>query len=314
MRTSAFLFFALTAAAADPALLNFTMPDARFISGIQVDQSKKSPFGQYVLKQMQADDDELRKFILETGFDPARDLTEIVAATTGTAENPKTVIIGRGSFHPELFASAARAHGGSVSLYNGIELLAHTSPRGEGAIAFLDASTAVMGDIDAVRAAIDRKRSPTAVSPDIASRIRDLSSANDAWFLSTGPIADFLGGKVADENLGQAMQGNLLQAILQASGGVRFGADTVQISAEALTKSEKDASALGDVLRFLTSLVTLQKSKSDQAAKMASLADSLQITTKGSTLALSMAIPEKVMEQLFIAKPPAAAPRARAER
>src|SRR3954471_3270135 len=135
MRTFALLFVALTAAAADRALLNFTMPDARFISGIQVDQSKKSPFGQYVLKQMQADDDDLRKFILETGFDPARDLTEIVAATTGTAENPNTVIIGRGAFHPELFASAARAHGGSVSLYNGIELLAHTSSRGEGAIA-----------------------------------------------------------------------------------------------------------------------------------------------------------------------------------
>ena len=48
----------------------------------------------------------------------------IVAATAGTAENPKTVIIGRGAFHPELFASAARAHGGNVSLYNGIELLA----------------------------------------------------------------------------------------------------------------------------------------------------------------------------------------------
>jgi len=66
-------------------------------------------------------------------------------------------------------------------------------------------------------------------------------------------------------------------------------------------------------LRFLTSLVTLQKGKSDQAANTASLADSLQISTKGSTLVLSMAIPEKVMEQLFIAKP-AAAPKARAER
>lgn len=309
MRIAVSLSFALTAAAADPALLNLTMPDARFISGIQVEQSRKSPFGQYLLKQMQSDDDEFRRFMLETGFDPARDLTEIVAATSGTSENPKTVIIGLGSFHPELFGSAARAHGGKVSLYNGIELLSHTSPKGEGAVAFLDGSTAVMGALDSVKAAIDRKRSPAQLSPEIAARISELSTANDAWFMSTGPVADFLSGKVADENLGQAVQGNLLASILQASGGVRFGAEAVQVSAEALTKSGKDASSLGEVVRFLASLVKLRKGKSN-TAPVATLADSLQVTTKGSTLSLSMAIPEKIMEQMFIAKPNAAAPKA----
>ena len=46
---------ATAAAAVDPALLKLVMPDAKILSGIQVDQSAASPFGQYVLSQMQPD-------------------------------------------------------------------------------------------------------------------------------------------------------------------------------------------------------------------------------------------------------------------
>src|SRR5450755_169266 len=68
-------------AAADPALLRLLMPDAKVIAGLQVEQTKNSQFGQYVLSHMQVEDAGFKKFIAQTGFDPRRDVTEIVMAS-----------------------------------------------------------------------------------------------------------------------------------------------------------------------------------------------------------------------------------------
>src|ERR1700676_3734489 len=69
-------------AGVDPGLLNLVMPDAKILTGIQVDQSQASPFGQYVLSQMQFNDPGFQKFMTVTGFDPRSDLHEILAATS----------------------------------------------------------------------------------------------------------------------------------------------------------------------------------------------------------------------------------------
>jgi len=60
------------AIAADPALMSLVMPDAKVIAGIQVDQTKNSLFGQFVLSHMQPSDPSFQKFIAESGFDPRR--------------------------------------------------------------------------------------------------------------------------------------------------------------------------------------------------------------------------------------------------
>ena len=38
------------------------MPDAKILAGVNVDQAKASPFGQYVLAQFQAQDQHLQQF------------------------------------------------------------------------------------------------------------------------------------------------------------------------------------------------------------------------------------------------------------
>src|ERR1700728_74028 len=81
-----------------PALLNLVMPDATVVSGMNVDQSVTSPFGQYILSQMQFNDSKFLQFISSTGFDPRKDLHEILAATPSTAHS--VLILGRGEFNP----------------------------------------------------------------------------------------------------------------------------------------------------------------------------------------------------------------------
>lgn len=99
------LAIALPAAApaADPGLLRLVMPDAKVIAGIQVDQSKNTAFGQYVLSHMQVDDQGLNKFIQATGFDPRRDVSEIVIASNWSSATPQSrwLVLAKGQFDPK---------------------------------------------------------------------------------------------------------------------------------------------------------------------------------------------------------------------
>ena len=108
------------------------------------------------------------------------------------------------------------------------------------------------------------------------------------------------------------MQGNLLQAIQQASGGVKFAGDGVHVNGEAVARSEKDAEALRDVVKFLAGLVQLNKDSDPKAQQLASLLDTMQVSVANSTMQLSLSIPESLMEQLFM--PDAHRPKARARK
>jgi len=299
----------VASAQVDPTLLNLVPQGAKFIDGIRIDSARSSPFGQYVLSQIGTSDPGFQQFVQTTGFDPTRDVSEILAATAGTSSQPSLLVLARGTFDTAQIAKAATSKGAVVSDYKGIQLLTHPEANGRtGALAFLMQGTiAVLGSVGNVQGAIDRTSQTTpTVSADVMTQIGKLSAANDAWFLSTGPITDFLAGKVADPNLGGALQGNLLQAIQQASGGVKFGDKTVVVSAQAVARSDKDAESLRDVVKFLAGLVQLNKDKDPNAQKVATLLDTLQVNASGNTMTMSVSIPEAAMEQLFV--PPASRP------
>lgn len=284
-------------AAVDPALMNLVMPDAKILSGIQVDQSAASPFGRYVLSQMQPDPGFLQ-FVTATGFDPRRDLHEILIATAAdaSAAGHGVLIAGRGSFQPGQLAAAATAAGGIVTQYQGVSVLTAPDQKSTGSVAFLDPTTAVMGDIDTVKAAIDRRLSSSTYSGALARKANEVSSLNQAWFATLTPLSDFLNGKIGDPNLNNMTHGNLLQAVQQASGGVTFGPDSIILSGDAVTRSAQDAQALVDVMRFLAGMVQ---------TKAASLADAATFTADGAVMHFAMVVPEQQAEQLFI--PPSGA-------
>jgi hypothetical protein len=101
-----------------------------------------------------------------------------------------------------------------------------------------------------------------------------------------------------DPNMQGAMKGNLMQAVSQASGGVRFG-DPVQITGQAVTRSDKDAEALADVLRFLVGMIQQNRDSNATAGQISTLLDALDLKTSGNVMTMSLAIPEKQLEQLF---------------
>jgi hypothetical protein len=301
-------------AAADSTLLRLVMPDAKVIAGLQVQQTKNSPFGQYILAHMQIEDAAFKKFIAQTGFDPRRDVTEIVMASNWEQSSPENrwLVAARGSFNLPKITVTAKENGGTITDFQGVSILTYSTPDKDGAkdgakpenktltesgIAFFDASNAVMGDLASVKAAIQRKQSSGAPQGPLIGKVVDLSAKNDFWFVTTVPISEFAGA-MPNPNLSGAMKGDLLSAIHQASGGIRFG-DTVTISGEAITRSDKDAQALVDVFRFLAGLIQLNSQDNQVAGRVSTLLDGMQLKTNGNIMTMSLAIPEQQLEQLL---------------
>jgi hypothetical protein len=293
-------------AATDPSLLRLVMPDAKVVAGLQVTQTKNSLFGQFVLSHMQVEDDTFKKFMAQTGFDPRRDVSEIVMASNWEQATPESrwLVVARGNFNLSSITSAATANGGVIVGFQGVNILSYTpetkpdgKPQVASGIAFFDSSNAVMGDLSSVKAAIQRKQSKASPSGTLMAKVRDLSAKNDFWFVTLVPISEFAGA-MPDPNLSSAMKGNLLAAVHEASGGIRFG-DNVAISGEAVTRSDKDAEALVDVFKFVAGMVQLNRQNDKTVDKVATLLDTMELKTAGNVMTMSLTIPERQLEQML---------------
>jgi hypothetical protein len=284
-----------SAAGVTPALLNLVMPDATVVSGINVAQSITSPFGQYILSQMQSPDAGFLQFISATGFDPRKDLLEVLAATPSTGSTSASgLILGRGVFQPAMIIGAATEKGGTVTNYKGFSLIGQTGQTQ--ALTFLDGSTAAIGDIASVEGAIDRKLAGAKFSGALANTAIAVSAANSAWFATTTPLSDFMSTKQAG-NLSGVAQSPLLQSVQQASGGVQFATAGIILSADAVTASPQNAQALVDVLKFFVSMIA---GNANAPSGVASVASSAQFSVNGSTAHVSLTLAENQAEQLLM--------------
>jgi hypothetical protein len=297
----AILISSLAAAAADPALLNLVMPDARILAGVDVEQAKNSPFGQFVLSQMTEDKD-FTDFVATTGFDPRRHLQEVLlASTTVGNEHGKGLIVARGVFDKNRIIATAKNEGAASTSYNGVDVL--TPPNKEGRtvwIAFLDSSVLVIGDDANVRGALDRRTASRGLAPDISAKVSDLSRHNDVWMVSHGGFQNIT-RRLPEEQVGGAIRGEFFEAVEQTSGGIKFGT-TVQISGEAVTKTPKDATALADVMRFLAGLVQMNSSKQGAAA-LARVLETLDLKAENNIMRFTVSVPQAQIEELIKSKP-----------
>src|SRR5271169_6733824 len=263
------LFAALTFAgmlsAADPQLMNLLMPNAKVVAGVNVEQAKNSPFGLFLLSRVQNGDPGLAKLTAATGFDPRRDLTEILMATLGQPEQ-QGLVLARGTFDSEQILGAATAAGHTVEAYNGINILTGKDEKLTHALAFLGDSVAIAGDLDSVKGAIDRRgNNSSQIDPALAAIVQQLSGSQDAWSVSMVPIAALANGKLPNTNLNGMLNSDILKAIQQTSGGIKFGAN-IQISAEAVANTSQNATALADVIHFLGNMVQANAPAASAAA------------------------------------------------
>jgi hypothetical protein len=282
--------------AADPGLVSLAMPDARVVAGINVQQVTSSPLGQYLLAQIGQHEAELQQLVDATGFDPRHDLHEVLFASKGEAGGRSGIALVRGEFDVPRIIEAAQADGKTIEPYKGVDVIS-----GGHGVAFLDSTLAIAGDLAAVHAAIDRRSAPTSIGADLATQVNQLSTTQDAWFVSLVP-PNQLQAHHAGAGTPPAEAFGTFGKVLQASGGIKLGAD-VTLSAQSVSQTEQDAAALGSVLKILAGMVRL-RAPQGQAGRVATLLQNLAVTADGLVTRLSLSIPEQQLEQFLAAAHP----------
>jgi hypothetical protein len=231
-----------------------------------------------------------QEFLRATGFDPTRDLIEIVAASADPQGGPKGLVAVRGVFNVgQIVEFVKQTHGTVDQSIGGVTVI--PSPDGQVGFALLDNTTALFGDLNSVVAAVARRSSPSTLDPALTARAATLSNANDAWVVSILPVPPLPTG--AGPN---GMNLAALQNIQQASAGVKFGT-SINVNAEAIADTPQNANALADVVRLLVTLAQMNQSD-PHAAQFATVLKTISIQTSGTALQIGLAIPEDVFEQL----------------
>ena len=288
--TLVLLLAASVVSAADPALLRLVMPEAKVISGANVPQFVASPLGRFLLAQLQASEPDLRSFIQATGFDPLRDVTEVLMASAADPKEKRGVLLMRGVFDPSRIAAFAKQS------YNGVQVM-QGKQKTDPLIAFLDSSTAVVGDALSVQGVIDRAASGHGPGPELIARVDHASGLYDFWVVSAIPASDFA-GSMPTPQMGTIMQGDVMRGIVGTSGGIKFG-PSILIAGEAVTRSEKDATALADVVRFFVGMAQMSAQKNPQAAAATAFFQRLDLKTEGNVMRLALTVPEADLEKFI---------------
>jgi hypothetical protein len=288
-------------AAADNGLLALIPADSKIVTSVDVQQARSSPFGQFLLSRMNSDSNGFDKMAQETGFDPRRDLQSFVFASSGPAVNvgqSSFVVVARGTFDSQSIGKQVLSHGGTVQNFGGIDVYVFQQQHGRSsAFALPDTGIAVFGDLASVQQVIANRANPAVLDTALQNLITQVSPNNDAWFASLLP-GSFLTQHVNDATNQQVKtQAQALQSVRQAAGGVRFG-DLIQLSFDAVTRSPQDAVSLTDVVRFVASLVQMQRQKDPKAGLLASALDNMTMNTSGSNVHVSLAIAETSIEQI----------------
>jgi hypothetical protein len=292
-----------TLPAVDQNLLNLVMPDAQVVAGVNVLSAKSSPFGQYVMSQF-AGNANFAMVTTKVGFDPTKDLIEVLTATTANKTTPSGLAMATGTFNVSSITTAAVSEGHVVTeTYRGVNLL--EDDKGVGAVAFLNASLVVAGDMASVKAAIDRQSAPATLPSSLLGPIKTLSATEDAWFVSIVPVANLMSpntmvapGLGANAN----MQINVAKQIQNANGGVKFGSNVAFI-AQAKADTAENATTMAGMLQLLANMLQMQGTQNPQAA---AIGKALTVNSSGTAVNVSLTLPQ---DQFIKLMHPQAAPK-----
>jgi hypothetical protein len=243
------------------------------------------------LNELQSHDADLQKLVTLTGFDPRRDVNELLVASDGVPGGKTGLALAKGTFNVAMITAAATMAGVTTEVYGGFTILEEPKKQLAG-IAFLDGSTVVAGDIASVKGAIDRSKIsqplPTAVTTQVSQW-----STQDAWGITTVPPASLAPpAKAGAQNNPMA---NVAQNVQSAAGGVKFGAQVV-FSGQAQCDTAQNATTLGDMVKLLINMAQMQSGQDPTAA---ALIKSVTVTATGNTVSVSASLPEDVFQGIL---------------
>jgi hypothetical protein len=279
------------AGAADPALLELIMPDARVVVSIDIARIRSSPLSSSFTNGVQNANPELQKLMDAAGFDPMRDLQEILFASPGIGKNPPALVVARGTFDTAKLRAFAESAGSKIADFGGVPMLSDPE-KDSGAFALLD-NIILAGNPEQVKAAIKRRGRGMILNTEMAMRVTTRAKRYDAWLVSIAPLATLADQIPQDTKIDGLTSTEMLRAIEQFSFGVSMNSD-LTMAADVVMSNAKAAGEVADTLQML--MGTLQKKSQDQPSVMAALKN-VSFGLDGTVVHLGFSVPAAEVER-----------------
>ncbi len=283
--------------ALDRSLLALLPAQATSLVGVDVERLKHTPAWRYWEEQSRRSrDTKFDEFTRETGFDPRRDVQELLVAS---AAEKQFVAVARGAFNVSALTRAMKDKNATVENYRGREVLGGAGQDQNGRVCFLDDKTALAGTRPEVLGAIDRKvgGGPSLTSNTaLLSRAQDIGGTHQIWAVSSDP------GQLVSRHLpraGHAQASNFARIFhtmsytslaLDLSGGL-------ELRAQGLCQNGQDAKTLADAVRGLVALGRL--SASDKDPEMMNAFDGIQVEERNNELGITAKLDQPSFEKLL---------------
>ncbi len=254
------LLLAGTAWAADAVVPDFIPADTRVVIGIQLRRILDSPLG----VSLAADAAKAPAAQL-AGIDFLKDVDEVMIVTSAASQNAPGLMVLKGRF-------------GSVpgkTPYHGVPILKDPS-QANALMGFLDESTAIVGEVEQVHAAIDDRGRGASAAAALSVRIGALAGRYDVWGVG--------------DHLPKPTQAGQLDSV----DGFSFGAAVrhgLELTAEIHLRTAADAEKMTAALKMV-----------DAMLKSQSGATKFNLQAKGGSLQLSLMIPEAELRKAIEAQ------------
>jgi len=167
----------------------------------------------------------------------------------------------------------------------------------------LDANTKLWGDPDKIVEAQVRFSVSQPLS-EMASKARRLSQSYDNWFLIVKPLASIATpprGVQGDAPAFKYRQ-DLIEAVEEVSGGVRFGSVN-EVGLEVVFRDSEDALAAAALARWLPGLLQLDPGYNSPGELVDAIED-FTVHADGKRVSLSLRIPEEKVHAIIEARKP----------
>ena len=284
--------------AADPGLVHLSRPDVNFVVGINVAEVASSPLFAAGLAEVQQSNPQWDGFHGLLGANPLRFIDEILISArldpTGEKSKPENLLVtARGAFGDHGFQELLCASGCDASPYREFEILRLSGQRGQEEppyLAFLDTQYAVLGSLQEVEGAIDRRVMETnSVFGSAVQEGIDRLGSHHIWLATRGSFQESLGGATEGP---AALAGEMASKVDGFGLGISLGQD-VQFALELRSHTPEDAKQMFDMV---TGLLALMKS-GESPPETKQMLERLSVRHEGSILAASLRIPEAEVRQ-----------------
>lgn len=186
------------------------------------------------------------------------------------------LLIAHGNFNVERFAAHAKP-------YHGVPVL-DGGAGSTGVVAMFDASTAVMGELTEVLAAIDRRGAGAPLDATLAATVAYLRGKYDIWGLGDKPSSLIPAGAKPDG----------LDSGLNSIDHFQFGISLshgLELGAELHAASAKDVEKLTASVGLIELMMKLQQPSANSSK--------FDVSAKNGTIKLALTIPEEEFNQMI---------------